>query len=167
MRSTRDPAVVAAIVGAAADLLCTVARAWEGRGGGPLTDAADYFDRAAYEVRARVPARPVPAAGRLHALSRMIATIGAAFRNRDTVIMLDLIRVLAGLADALADLREAQSRLHQARCAREAASRIRGSASFLVEDGGRFDRSGRSGESRRVSADPVQVDWRRGWHRRR
>ncbi|WP_373320269.1 relaxase/mobilization nuclease domain-containing protein [Virgisporangium aurantiacum] len=167
MRSTRDFAAAATIAGAAADLLFTAARAWEGRGGGPLTDAADHFDRAAYEARAHVPARPVPAAGGLGAMSRLIAVMGRLSRDRDTVMMLHLIRALAGLADALAELRQAQARLNQARVAREAARRLRASVSLFIAEDSRIGRAGQNRNTRLGHPEAVGADHRRGSHRRR
>jgi len=164
MRSGRDPAAATTIAGAAADLFFTAARAWEGRGGGPLTDAADHFDRAAFEARARIPARPVPAAGRLRAMSGLVTVMGRLSRDRDTQVMLHLIRALIGLADALAELHEAQVWLHQARSAREAASRLRASMSLLIAEDRRI---ARAGQTRLACPGPVGADQRRGSHRRR
>ncbi|MDQ7905979.1 relaxase [Phytohabitans sp. ZYX-F-186] len=125
MRAASSPAVAAAIGYAAADLLTVTAHAWEGEAGGPLTDAAEAFDRAAHELRGRVPAARVSRAGHLRSMARLIAVMGSLSRDRDTVAALHLVLTLAALAESLADLREAQHRLAQARAARHAAGQLR------------------------------------------
>jgi hypothetical protein len=125
MRGASSPGVASAIAYAAADLLTATAHAWEGRAGGPLSDAADWFDRAAYDLRGRVPARRVSQAGHLRTMARLIAVLGTVSRDRDTLAALHLIYTLAALAESLADLREAQARLSQARAARHAAGQLR------------------------------------------
>jgi hypothetical protein len=52
-----DPAAVAALAAATADVLAATATAWECGRGGPLTRAAELFDRAAHEPQRRHPAR--------------------------------------------------------------------------------------------------------------
>jgi hypothetical protein len=123
MRAASSPGVASAIAYAAADLL--TATAWEGRAGGPLSDAAEWFDRAAHDRRGRVPARRVSQAGQLRTMARLIAVIGEVSRDRDTLAALHLVYTLAALAESLADLREAQARLSQARAARHAAGQLR------------------------------------------
>ena len=125
MRAASSPGVASAIGYAAADLLTATAHAWEGRAGGPLSDAAEWFDRAAHDLRGRVPARRVSQAGQLRTMARLIAVMGTVSRDRDTLAALHLIYTLAALAESLADLREAQERLHQARAARHAAGQLR------------------------------------------
>jgi hypothetical protein len=125
MRAAPSAGVASAVAYAAADLLTATARAWEGRTGGPLTDAAEWFDRAAHDLHGRVPARRVSSAVHLRAMARLIAVIGAASRDQDTTAALHLIYTLAALAETLADLRQAQDRLHQARAARQAAGQLR------------------------------------------
>jgi hypothetical protein len=124
MRDASGPAVAATIASAAADLLSATAQAWEGRAGGPLSDAADAFDRAAHD-RARVPAPRVSHAVHLRSMGRLIALLGRLTRDEDTMAALRLVYALAALAESLADLREAQRRLHQVRAARDAAARLR------------------------------------------
>jgi len=124
MRDAASPAVAAAIASAAADLLTATARAWEGDAGGPISDAADWFDRAAHDQRP-IAARRVSQAGHLRAMARLVAVIGTLSRDRDTVAALHLVFTLAAFAESLADLREAQDRLHQAQAARHAAGHLR------------------------------------------
>jgi hypothetical protein len=126
MRAASSPAVASAIAYAAADLLAVTAKAWEGEPGGPLTTAADWFDRADHDLRERAPARRVSQAGQLRTMARLIAVMGALSRDSDTMAALHLIYILAALAESLADLREAQQRWHQAQAARDAARQIRG-----------------------------------------
>jgi hypothetical protein len=125
MRAASSPGVASAIAYAAADLLTATAHAWEGRAGGPLSDAAKWFDRAAYDLHGRVPARRVSQAGHLRTMTRLIAVMGTVSRDRDTLAALHLVFTSAALAESLADLREAQERLHQARAARRAAGQLR------------------------------------------
>jgi sugar phosphate isomerase/epimerase len=124
IRAGSDPVVTAAVLSAAADLLTAAARRWEGRSGGPLTDAAEQLDHAAYDpgVRMRVQARPV---GHLRRLARLIAAMGALPADRNTAIVLDLLHALAGLTDTVIALRQAQDRLHQVRAAQLAAEYLR------------------------------------------
>jgi hypothetical protein len=111
MRAASSPRVASAIASASADLLTTTAHAWEGDGGGPLSDAAEWFDRAAHDLRERVPARRVSQAEHLRAMARLIGVMGTLSRDRDTMAALHLIYTLAALAETLRDLREAQ-RVH-------------------------------------------------------
>ncbi|GAA4736007.1 relaxase/mobilization nuclease domain-containing protein [Phytohabitans rumicis] len=125
MRVAPSPGVASAIGYAAADLLNATARAWEGRTGGPLTDAAQWFDRAAHDLRGRVPARRVSQAGHLRAMARLIAIWGTLSRDQDTIAALQFLHAVAAFAETLADLREAQEQLHQAQAARHAIGRLR------------------------------------------
>ncbi|WP_431726934.1 relaxase/mobilization nuclease domain-containing protein [Verrucosispora sp. TAA-831] len=124
MRAASSPLVASAIASAAADLLTATATAWEGREGGPLSDAADWFDRAAHDLHGRASARRVSQASHLRAMARLIAATGTVSRDRDTVAALHLVFTVAALAESLADLRKAQDRLHQARAARHAAGHL-------------------------------------------
>jgi hypothetical protein len=124
LTATGNHGAASAIAQAAADLLTTAARAAEGRRGGPITEAAEAFDRAA-----RLPAgRPPPRhrqADTLRAMARLIAATGRLTGDHDTTAALWLIYHLAALADHLADLRQTQQRLHQVRDARYAAGWLR------------------------------------------
>jgi hypothetical protein len=124
MRAASSPAVASAIAYAAADLLTAIGQAWEGRAGGPLSEAAQWFDRAAHDRHSRAPARRVSQAGRLRTMARLIAVMGAVSRDRDSLAALHLIFTLAALAEGLADLRDAHGRLDQARAARNAAGQL-------------------------------------------
>jgi hypothetical protein len=109
---------------AAADVLTSTARSAEGGHGGPLTEAAEAFDRAA-----RLPhGQPPPQhrrADQLRAMSRLISVMGRLTGDQDAVAALQLMLHLAALGEHLADLRHHQQRLHQVRDARHAASTLR------------------------------------------
>jgi hypothetical protein len=99
-----DHAATTATAQAAADLLTTAARSAEGRRGGPITDAAEAFDRAA-----RLPnGQPAPRyrqADQLRAMARLVAVMGRLTGDSDTAAALQLVLHLAALAEHLADLR--------------------------------------------------------------
>jgi len=126
--SGTNPPAAAAVAQAAADTLTSAARIIEGRRGGPLTDAAEAFDRAAREPHRRPPPRQ-RRADQLRAMSRLISAMGRLTSNEDTVAALQLVLQLAALAEHLADLRHSQQRLHQLRDARRAADTLRERAS--------------------------------------
>jgi hypothetical protein len=113
-----------ALTYSAADLLTSTARAFEGRKGGQLTDASEMFDRAVREPHRRPPGRSRQA-GELRSISRLIAVMGRLTGDDDTTAALKLVLTMSMFADNLANLREAQQRLHQARAARHAAGRLR------------------------------------------
>jgi hypothetical protein len=115
---------MSAVAYSAADVLASTARAFEGRRRGPLTDISEAFDRAVREPHRRRPGRSRPA-GQLRHLSRLIAVMGRLTSDDDTAAALQLVLQMSVLADNLADLRESQQRLHQARAARHTANRLR------------------------------------------
>jgi hypothetical protein len=121
------PQAASAVAQAAADVLTATARAAEGRRGGPLTDAAEAFDRAAREPYRRPPPRH-HRADQLRAMSRLIAAMGRLAGDDDTAAALQLVLQLAALAENLANLRESQQRLHQVRDARHVAEQLRSSS---------------------------------------
>jgi hypothetical protein len=112
---------------AAADTLTVVARHAEGARPGPLHEAAEALDRATRPPHGWTPGRTPPAA-QLRAVSRLLGVAGQLSDNKALLAVLRLIVNLALLADALADLRESQRRLHQARSARTAARLLRSAA---------------------------------------
>jgi hypothetical protein len=121
-----SPNAVAGIAAATADLLTALARAWEGSGGGPLTQAVDLFDRAAHEPRRTPPAGTGRPGHPLRIIARLLSTSAARGREqRDLDAMLQLVRAIAGIADTIGDLRHAQQRLHQADAAYMAAVAIK------------------------------------------
>jgi hypothetical protein len=124
LRVTTDPAKAAGIAQAAADLLTAAARHWEGNGGGPLTEAAEVFDRAAHDQRIHALRDHVHVT-RLRGMARLILINAVMSRDDDTNAALKLFYTMAVLIDSLADLRDAQQRLHQAQAARVAAAQLR------------------------------------------
>jgi hypothetical protein len=121
-----DPAAVAALAGAAADVLAAAATAWEGGRGGPLTGAAELLDRAAHEHQRRHPARRGSAAYGLRAMARLVGLMGELSGDQATAQAMQLVLELAALAETLAELRQARLRLHQAEAARSAVTLLRG-----------------------------------------
>ena len=126
------PAV--AVAQAAADVLTAAARSVEGRRGGPITAAAEAFDRASRLDHGRPPPRYRTADG-LRAMARLIAVVGRLTGEHDTAAALFLLYNLAALAEHLADLRQTQQQLHQVRDARYAAHRLRALAASAPAGG--------------------------------
>jgi hypothetical protein len=122
-----DPAAAQAVAQAAADTLHAVAFAVEGRDGGPLTSAAEVFDRAA-RVQYQEVAQATSRSYQMRAMARLVTLMGRVSGNEDTLAALRLILDLAALGDTLAHLREVQQRWHQAQAGREAAAALRAAA---------------------------------------
>jgi hypothetical protein len=127
LTATGNHAAACAVTQAAADLLTTTARSAEGRRGGPITNAAEAFDRAARQPNGRPPPRH-HRADQLRTMARLVAVMGRLTTDNDTTAALWLVYHLAALADHLADLRQTQERLHQARDARHVAEQLRSSS---------------------------------------
>jgi hypothetical protein len=123
----RDPHAAQAIADAAADTLRTLAASIEGGRGGPFTDAAEAFDRAARAGAGPRP-RPTPGSHHLRAMARLISLLGRVTGDDDMMAALKLVLRIAALGETLAQLREAQDRLHQAEAARHAATLLRAAA---------------------------------------
>jgi hypothetical protein len=92
-------------------------------GSRPLREAADFYDRAAREPYGRIPA-PTPAGNQLRRAARLMA-IHARLSGTRTSSVAILILQLAALAEAVAELRQAQQRAAQARAALTAAQQLR------------------------------------------
>jgi hypothetical protein len=118
-----DPAAGSDLAYATADVLSVTARLVEGRHGGPLTAAADAFDRAGRDLHGR-PTPHTPAGSGLRATARLLALAGRASHD-ETAQVLALVAELAALSDAVAQLRHAQGRAAQAAAARDAAEGLR------------------------------------------
>jgi hypothetical protein len=140
-----------AIAQAAADLLTTTARAAEGRNGGPITNAAEAFDRAARQPFGQPPP-PHPRADQLRAMARLISIMGRLTGHHDTTTFLQLVYQLAALAEHLADLRQSQDRLHQVRDARRAAQALRTQVSGNLPPSATLSLTGATMVSDRVKA---------------
>jgi hypothetical protein len=122
-----DPASAADAAWAAADLLASAARLVEDRRTGPLTEAADQFERAAREVHRRTPSS-TDAGHRLRNASHMLSALRLVHAGESQQV-LALMAQLLRLAEAVAALREAQRRAAQAAAARAAAERLRAATS--------------------------------------
>ncbi|MEV6928424.1 relaxase [Dactylosporangium sp. NPDC051485] len=132
-----DPAAASAAAYAAADTLTAAARLLEGDRRGPLHRAAEALDRATREPYRR----PLPSTSRrgaLRSMSRRIRLAGELSHGNAVSAMLRLIRNMSMLADSLAELRDVQRRLHQARAARTAARLLRSASTGNSMPGGRI-----------------------------
>jgi hypothetical protein len=107
-----DPAAAADAAWAASDTLHVAAAAL---GSSNLRQAADAYDRAARAPYGRIPA-PIPAGNRLRQAARLIGAFAYLTGDR-TLAPVVLITRLAALAEAVAELREAQQRAAQAAAA--------------------------------------------------
>jgi len=114
-----NPAAAADAAWAASDALHVAAAALGSR---ILAQAADAYDRAARAPYGRIPP-PSPAGNRLRQAARFLAAYAYLTRDR-TLVPVVLITKLAALAEAVADLREAQQHATQAAAARAAAERL-------------------------------------------
>jgi hypothetical protein len=95
----------------------------EGDAGGPISDAAEAFDRAATELYGHIPASSD--IGRmLRSAGRMIGILAAGTRDAGAQSGALLV-ALAALVAAVEDLRRAQQRAHQAAAAGIVADRLR------------------------------------------
>jgi len=114
-----DPTAAADVAWAAADTLHVAASAL---GSHAIRQAADAYDRAARAPYGRIP-RPTPAGNRLRMAARVLST-AVLVSNDPTVQQIRLVIRLAMLAEAIADLRNAQRHAIQAAAARAAAERL-------------------------------------------
>ena len=121
--ASTDPHAAADAAWAASDFLAAAGRVVEGRRGGPLTDAASDYDRAARELWGRVPA-PSSAGQGLRTAAVLLTAARFVGRNENQQL-LALLAQLAALTDAVTRLRENQDRAAQATAARRAAEQLR------------------------------------------
>jgi hypothetical protein len=119
LRVSPAAAASADIAWAAADVLTAAAQA---TGSPELQQAADGFSRAARASWGRIPA-PSPGGAALRTAAYLLAAC-APPGTRRRIDRLALISALAGLAGAVAAVREAQNRLLQATAAHRAATRL-------------------------------------------
>jgi hypothetical protein len=119
-----NPSGAADAAWAAGDLLFAAAHVVDGRRGGPLTKAAEAYDRAARELYGRVPAPTSPGRG-LRRAARLLVDAGRVLNPRSELAQLAvLLTQLIALAQAVEQLRRAQERPVQARAARLAAEHL-------------------------------------------
>jgi hypothetical protein len=118
-----DPAAAADAAWAASDFLAAAGRVVEGRRGGPLSDAADQYDKAARELFGRAPV-PTATGGGLRAAGRLLLA-ARVVKPSETAQLLALLAQLTVLVEAVTRLRETQHRAAQAAAARAAAEQLR------------------------------------------
>ena len=118
--ATGNPAAAADAASAAADALHVTAAALGSR---TLRQAADDYDRAARQPYGRVPV-PTPAGNQLRHAARIISAYAYLTGDRTLTPVVLLVR-LAALAEAVAELRQAQQRAAQAAAALRAAQHLR------------------------------------------
>jgi hypothetical protein len=107
---------------AAAEVLTAASRLIEGDDGGPLTRAARDYDRAAREVRGRLPEPTV--AGTLLRTAALQMARGTRSHRSEAAQILMLVAQIGHLSQSVAALREAQGRSAQAAAARRAALQV-------------------------------------------
>ncbi len=107
---------------AAAEVLTAASRLIEGDDGGPLTRAARDYDRAAREVRGRLPEPTV--AGTLLRTAALQMARGTRSHRSEAAQILMLVAQIGRLSQSVAALREAQGRSAQAAAARRAALQV-------------------------------------------
>jgi MobA/VirD2-like, nuclease domain len=122
-----DPARAADAAWAASDTLHAAAAALGSR---TLRQAADAYDRAARVPFGRVPARS-PAGDRLRHSARLLGALSYLSRDPANAPLVILIQ-LATLAEAVADLREAQRHAAQAAAALAAAKHLNTAARTAI-----------------------------------
>jgi len=137
-----DPAGVADAAWAASDFLASAARLVGGRRGGPLSAAAEDYDRAARQAWGRLP-DPAAAGAGLRAASGLLAA-ARTVRSPENAQLLALLAQLAVLAEAVGRMRTEQDRAVQPAPRGEPPSRSAPSAP-----------AGPVGRSRRRSGDGV------------
>ena len=107
---------------AAAEGLSAASRLIEGDDGGPLTRAARDYDRAAREVRGRLPEPTV--AGTLLRTAALQMARGTRSHRSEAAQILMLVAQIGRLSQSVAALREAQGRSAQAAAARRASLQV-------------------------------------------
>ena len=114
-----DPAAAADAAWATSDTLHVAAATLGSR---ILRQAADAYDRAARSPYGRIPP-PTPAGNRLRQAARLLSAFAYLTGDRSMAPIV-LITKLAALAEAVAELRDAQQHAAQAAAARAAAERL-------------------------------------------
>ena len=114
-----DPAAAADAAWATSDTLHVAAATLGSR---ILRQAADAYDRAARSPYGRIPP-PTPAGNRLRQAARLLSAFAYLTGDRSLTAIV-LITKLAALAEAVAELRDAQQHAAQAAAARAAAERL-------------------------------------------
>jgi len=120
-----DPEAAADAARSAADALFATAKVAEPHGRGPLTTAAASYARAAREIHGRRPA-PAPGGAELRMASMAVVLLASAAGERAALAF--LVTALAGLVEAVGELRAVQGRAVQAAAARSTADQLRAEA---------------------------------------
>ncbi len=120
--SAGDPTAAADTAWAGSDLLAATARLVDGQHAGPVTRAADLFERAARERNRRAP-QPSSAGHRLRGATTAVLAVRRLL-PAETRQVLALLAQLQSLATAVAHLRETQGLAAQAAAARAAAEQL-------------------------------------------
>jgi len=118
-----DPDAAADAAWAASDTLAAAAAGLEGDAGGPISDAAEAFDRAGRDCYRRVPARSDTGTA-LRSAGRMMALLVPGTKHPGAQVGAVAL-ALTALVAAVADLRKSQQRLHQAEAAHASADQLR------------------------------------------
>jgi hypothetical protein len=151
-----DPSAAADAAWAASDALHISA---DVLGSGALRQAADSYARAARHCYGRIPV-PTPAGNRLRATARLLA-LAAPAGGEDHGAMMMLVAQLAGLASAVAGLRDSQRHAAQASAARAAAERLH--AATRARPGrsrpGRAEPTAHPHRRARTAADLARLDF--------
>jgi hypothetical protein len=90
-------------------------------------------------------------------MARLVVFAAAITRDEDTAAAMQLVYMLAAFAENLADLREAQHRLHQAQAARDVVGQLRAYQLRRVREPREPTRSPVFGMPARRSADSKPV----------
>jgi hypothetical protein len=117
-----DPATAADAAWAAGDVLAVAGRVVEGRRGGPVTDAAAQYERAARELFGATPTPTAAGLGLRHA-GRLLSGLKVA-KPSETTQLRYLLAQLVALTETVARLRQTQQRAVQAAAARAAIERL-------------------------------------------
>lgn len=124
LHGAQDPDTAGDCAAAAAEVLAAASRLVEGPRGGPLSQAARDYDRAARETYGRI-ARPSEAGTMLRAAAlAMTRAAGHSPRQAEAARVALLIAQITSLSLAIARLRENQNRTAQAQAARRAATHL-------------------------------------------
>jgi hypothetical protein len=113
---------------AVVDILTMTARTLPGTQATPPADAAELLYRAIGSRQRHRPPAPDARAVHFRSLARLIGLMGQLSDDRDVAAALRLVYLLAGFADNLATLRQAQQRRAQAAAASTAAARLHAAA---------------------------------------
>jgi len=132
--ATTNPEQASDAAWAAADALAAAAAGLEGDAGGPLTDAAEAFDRAGRDSFRKVPVR-TDTGQALRGVGRLVGMLAASSRQPKAQAAV-LSVAMSSLVSAVADLRTAQQRQHQAEAALATAAGLRQIAPAAVPTAG-------------------------------